>query len=140
MMRLVEFFHIREGRDTRYTLEPESNGQGRLLAWEEVTYSGPGMGEEVSGISESDASYEAIQRGDIDRLIAALPPELQSAADTIRMAWEEALEGGEVVEVSDEGGEPRVEVVPKGGRGETVECFDGEEDGQQGFDDPDYGF
>jgi hypothetical protein len=114
-MRLTEFYALNEGRYTFYTLEPEANGMGRLLQWEEVTYAGSPEAEEA----EDDVSYEVIEHGNIDRLLGRLTREkigkhLPQVEDQLRQAWEQAVsDGGEAVWFGIQGGKPHVDIQMK---------------------------
>lgn len=106
-MRLVEFYSLNEIRSDYYTLEPEGNAMGRLLQWENVPYD-----------EGDDNSYEVIASGNIDELIAAIPPELMSPAVTpeaIRQMWDEAVSAGdEAVYVASN----TVDITTKVGKGD----------------------
>lgn len=113
-MRLVEFYAMPDEEVSAscwYTLEPERDGRGRLLRWEEVTYAGSGEGEEAA---QGETSYEELAHGDVDRLIGKLSEVLEDVVDEagldeVRELWAEAEESGDVVRVEQDG---RAEVVP----------------------------
>lgn len=129
---LKDFFVLAESTHTHYTLEPESNGNGRLLAWEERTYAAPGQ---VG--AEEDQSYEVLAHGGFDRLADALVAQLGEdmlAPGTgdfaqLRRLWDEAVESGEAVVVEpalDDGSALAMGVFPKGKK---------ESEGSYGFED-----
>ncbi len=103
IVRLVEFYGILEARAKFYTLEPESNGGGRLLAWE---------GDEIE-------APEPLAAGGIDELLAALykeAPRALALAAELERAYERAVSDGEAVRF-----DPRqnaVDIVLKSGEGE----------------------
>ncbi len=135
MATLKEFFVLNEGRSVYYTLEPEANGMGRLLQWEEVKYAGSPEAEEA----EDDVSYEVIARGDVEQLLAKLAqaePGAAEVADEIRQSWDEAIDaGGEAVWFGVEAGKPRVDIQLKVGQGDVES--DGDPWDQYSKDNPD---
>lgn len=105
-MRLTEFYALDEARSQRFVLEPEANGVGRLLAWEQVEYA-------ADGAEEQDTGFEVLARGSLDKLLAKLQemgggsPGLE---DTVRELFEQAIEdGGLAVQVDGEG----AQLIPK---------------------------
>ncbi len=127
-LTLEEFYALDEGRAVHYTLEPEANGRGRLLRWEEEF----GPGAEPGG-----ATREAIASGDVEELLAALAqdePAAGGVADEVRRAWDEAVSrGGESVWFGIEGGRSRVDIQARsrddGPDGDPWDGLGEEEDG-----------
>lgn len=124
-MKLTEFYSFVEGRETYYTLEPETNGNGRLLCWEDVSY-----GSDES--QEEEHSYEVVAHGGIDKLLQALKQHTELQPDQeeeIRAEFDRAIDDGETtVKFSPEGGVERME--KRGGESEAddVWTFDDLED------------
>lgn len=89
-IRLVEFYGLSESRVKYYTLEPEANGMGRLLAWEDA-------GDE----QDEFMMHEPLASGNLDELLAALykeAPKAQQADDQLRQTFEQVVsDGGEAV-------------------------------------------
>lgn len=118
-MRLAEFYSLNETK--KWTIEHESNGTGRLLAWEEDL-----------GLSDPDeegslGSYEVLAKGGIDKILTTLPPELQEFEDYLRDAWEDAISTGDNVEITvDEAGETHIQMAPK--KGDDDSSYDSNED------------
>jgi hypothetical protein len=107
-MRLAEFYSLSETK--KWTIEHESNGTGRLLTWEED------LGLDDPEDEGSLGSYEVIAKGSVEKLMAALPPEVQEFEDYIRDAWEDAISTGDNVEIIvDETGETHIQMAPKKG-------------------------
>ena len=106
-MKLLEFYALNEIRSGYYTLEPEGNAMGRLLQWENVPYD-----------EGDDSSYEVVAHGNIDELIAALPPEMTSGPDrveSIHQAWQDAISNsGEAVYVD----KNIIDITTKVGKGD----------------------
>lgn len=100
---LSEMFAM-SGGVSRYTLEPEANGLGRLLAWEE-----PGE-QDLDDALPDEGSCEAVARGDVGRLVRALPRELRHLEAEVRDAWDDAVRSGDSVQVTPDG---RVTVVER---------------------------
>ena len=124
-MRLSEFYLLSEGAEVSYTLEPESNGQGRLLAW------------------EGGDSFEALAHGDFDQLadalVARLGEELLSPGSgdfaRLRDLWDDATATGDAVHIElleDGAGPLHAGVGPKTG-GVATEQVDSYEGWDSGF-------
>jgi hypothetical protein len=108
-MRLTEFYALDEARSQRFVFEPETNGMGRLLAWEQVEYA-------ADGAEEQDTGFEVVAHGDINKLLqklAEMAPELAGQEDSIREMFEQAIDdGGLVVSVEAAG----TSLIPKSPR------------------------
>lgn len=113
-MRLQEFYALDEARTRFFTLEPETNGNGRLLAWEEISYAGPGSEE-----AEEERSYTVVAHGGIDQLVDALRAQTDlrpESEEEVRQLFDRAIEtGGEAVVFDTDG---RVDITTKAGKGE----------------------
>jgi hypothetical protein len=127
---LKDFFVLTESVGRCYMLEPEANGTGRLLSWEDRLYASPGQDE-----AGEDHSYEVLARGDFDKLAAALVRALGSQLEPgtgdfarLRSLWDDAIDTGEAVHIEPpEGDGPlSIGIGPKGRK---------ESEGSYGFED-----
>jgi hypothetical protein len=118
-MRLADFYSLNETK--KWTIEHESNGTGRLLAWEED------LGLDDPEEEGSLGSYEVLAKGSIEDLLAVLPPEVQDVESYLRDAWEDAISTGDSVEI-EVGEDGRVHVGMAEKKGDDDSSYDSNED------------
>jgi hypothetical protein len=111
-MRLTEFYALAESKTQHFTIEPESNGVGRLLSWETSHYTGSDSDD-----TQDDTAYEVVAHGDIEKLLhqlAKMMPAAMRFEGDIRQAYEECVsDGGQAVYVYAGG----VDITVKAGKG-----------------------
>lgn len=119
MTSLKEFF-LMESHSTHYTLEPTTNGTGRLLSWDTMKFGGSAEAEDAP----DDVSYEVIAKGHIDQLVSKLPKEFAAVADEVRNTWATELGNGEAVWVGMRGNKPFVDITTTSGKDDRESDFD----------------